>query len=129
MDWRTHRRSAYNYSAIAAAAYKQLIQTLNARYILTSYSSDGTIPLTEMLSANIDRGDVTIEMKGYKRYRVSSQRYSEKPMNVEFVLVLDTHKKASVTAEELRYKILNAEGSVIKKHSESSAAGQISFKI
>ena len=32
-------------------------------------------------------------MQGYKRYRVSSQRFSQKPMNVEFVLVLDTHRR------------------------------------
>src|SRR5690606_4654466 len=86
LDWRTERRSAYNYANEAAQAYARLLQTLNARFILTSYSTDGFIPLEKILEANIHRGHVRIEMKGYKRYRVSSQRFSHKPMNVEFVV-------------------------------------------
>jgi adenine-specific DNA-methyltransferase len=118
MDWRTERRSAYNHSADASSAYRRLIQTLNARYILTSYSTDGTIPLEKLLSANAERGHVGIEMKGYKRYRVSSQRFSEKPMNVEFIIVLDTHSKSSATVEELQHSILSAEQSVLNDHPE-----------
>src|SRR5438552_10247727 len=48
-DWRTERRSAYNYST-ALEAYELLIHTINARYILTSYSTDGNIPLLGMLT-------------------------------------------------------------------------------
>ena len=48
-DWRTARRSAYNYRREAAAAYARLLQTINARRILTSYSTDGTIPLADLL--------------------------------------------------------------------------------
>ncbi len=36
-------------------------------------------------------------MQGYKRYRVSAQRFSQKPMNVEFVLVIDTRRKSDVS--------------------------------
>ena len=45
LDWRTERRSAYNYREEASAAYRRLLDAINARYILTSYSTDGTIPL------------------------------------------------------------------------------------
>jgi len=48
-DWRTERRSAYNYKGAAETAYRRLIATLNARFILTSYSTDGIIPLEAIL--------------------------------------------------------------------------------
>jgi adenine-specific DNA-methyltransferase len=55
-------------------------------------------------------------MKGYKRYRVSSQRFSDKPMNVEFVVVLDTHRKSDVSVDEMRNSIITKEESVLNGH-------------
>ena len=95
-DWRTQRRSAYNYKDEASRAYDRLLDTIRARYILTSYSTDGMIPLESLLRSATGRGHVSVVMQGYKRYRVSSQRFSRKPMNVEFVLVVDTHRKSDV---------------------------------
>jgi adenine-specific DNA-methyltransferase len=118
LDWRTERRSAYNYREEASTAYQRLLDAINARYILTSYSTDGTIPLNAMLQANVARGLVSLVMQGYKRYRVSSQRFSKKPMNVEFVLVLDTHGKCKTSAEELRETIEKCEEKVLCAHSE-----------
>ena len=117
-DWRTERRSAYNYHSEAANAYRRLLQTLDARYILTSYSTDGTIPLGEMLLANIARGHVRIEMRGYKRYRVSSQRFSRKPMNVELVIIVDTRRESDVSADQLMEAVQSAEDSVLRNHRE-----------
>ena len=118
LDWRTERRSAYNYAEEAARAYAKLVHTLNSRFILTSYSTDGFIPLEKMLEANISRGHVRIEMRGYKRYRVSSQRFSDKPMNVEFVIVLDTHRESDVTVDELHRSVTAKEESVLSGHKE-----------
>ncbi len=78
---------------------------VKARYILTSYSTDGTIPLERLLQCNVERGRVSVVMQGYKRYRVSSQRFSKKPMNVEFVLVVDTHRKSQTSADDLEATI------------------------
>ncbi|MEN6459483.1 MAG: DNA adenine methylase [Thermoguttaceae bacterium] len=116
LDWRTERRSAYNHREEATAAYRRLLATINARYILTSYSTDGTIPLQELLEANVERGHVSIEMQGYKRYRVSSQRFSQKPMNVEFVLIVDTHEKATMSANKLATLVRQCETSVLRAH-------------
>ena len=118
LDWRTERRSAYNYREEAGVAYRRLIGAINARYILTSYSTDGTIPLDALLLTNVARGQVSVVMQGYKRYRVSSQRFSKKPMNVEFVLVVDTHRKGKTSAEELRERIERHENAVLQSHSE-----------
>jgi adenine-specific DNA-methyltransferase len=125
LDWRTERRSAYNYKEEAAAAYRRLLHAANARYILTSYSTDGTIPLDAMLQDNVNRGHVSLVMQGYKRYRVSSQRFSKKPMNVEFVLVLDTHGKSKKSAAELREAIERHESTVLKAHPEILSSSPI----
>ena len=109
-DWRTERRSPYNHRAEAAKAYDDLLRSLGARYVLTSYSTDGLIPLASLIASNIERGHVDIVMQQYKRYRVSSQRFSLKPINVEFVLITDTtrlHRGPGV--EQIRDQILQAE--------------------
>lgn len=129
LDWRTERRSPYNYTDEAAKAYAKLVQTLNSRFILTSYSTDGFIPLENMLEANIMRGHVRVEMKGYKRYRVSSQRFSNKPMNVEFVVVLDTHKASDVSIDELHHSVTAKETSVLNGHKEYATQKQVQLAL
>jgi adenine-specific DNA-methyltransferase len=118
-DWRTERRSAYNYKEEAARAYRQLLATINARYILTSYSTDGMIPLEDLLRSNVERGYVSIVMQGYKRYRVSTQRFSKKPMNVEVILVLDARRKGDMSVEQLEAVIREHETQVLESHPEN----------
>ena len=76
------------------------------------------IPLEELLRSNVERGHVSIEMQGYKRYRVSAQRFSKKPMNVEFVLIVDTHRRGEVSVDELRAAIDEYEQQVLTAHPE-----------
>ena len=121
-DWRTLRRSPYNYRDEATKAYRRLVHSLNARYILTSYSTDGFIPMRALIAANAERGHVSVLSKPYKRYRVSSTRFSLKPMNVEFVIVLDTHREGSVSVEELERGVLDSEQGAIAAHPETRAS-------
>jgi adenine-specific DNA-methyltransferase len=89
LDWRTARRSAYNSRASATQALDQLLETVRARHILISYSTDGLIPLELLVDAACRRGVTVALTSRYKRYRVSSQRYSSRGHNVEFVLAID----------------------------------------
>jgi adenine-specific DNA-methyltransferase len=58
-------------------------------------------------------------LKGYKRYRVSTQRFSKKPMNVEFVLVTEAGLRGSSgTRAELVAAIREAEAKVLESHPE-----------
>jgi adenine-specific DNA-methyltransferase len=102
-DWRNERRSAYNYRHQATEAYQKLLCQLknNAAWVATSYSTDGTIPLKDMIEANCAIGDVRVFTQPYKRYRVSSQRYSERSYNVEFVILTEIGKKPSLSADQL----------------------------
>jgi adenine-specific DNA-methyltransferase len=122
LDWRAERRSAYNYRAEAVAAYRALLDKLPARWVLTSYSTDGTVALEDLVAANCERGATDVVMRGYKRYRVSSQRFSEKPMNVEFVLATQKGVKGGAKAEAILAKIRGAEESVLAAHAENGGA-------
>ncbi len=64
----------YNSSKHAKDAYEKLLSTINARYILTSYSTDGNIEPKDLLMANLERGKVTLLTQDVPRYRVSKQR-------------------------------------------------------
>ncbi|MDQ2925693.1 MAG: hypothetical protein M3R43_09095, partial [Acidobacteriota bacterium] len=50
-----------------------------------------------------------------------SQRFSDKPMNVEFVLLTDTSRPASRSTESYVDEILELEGSVIASHAETTS--------
>lgn len=91
-DWRTERRSAYNYKDEAINAIEKLIKTINANYILLSYSTDGHMDLKDILEIFANNGKLSMVTKPYKRYRVSTPRMSEKPYNIESVLILDKNK-------------------------------------
>ena len=94
-DWRTERKSAYNYKSEATESLEKLIKTINADCVLLSYSTDGHMNLKDVLEIFADNGKLSMVSKPYKRYRVSTQRMSEKPYNVETVLILDKNRTSS----------------------------------
>jgi adenine-specific DNA-methyltransferase len=120
-DWRTERRSAYNNASQAPVEYARLVSALNARFLCTSYSTDGFIPLRSMMEANFSRGDVRLFQQSYKRYRVSAQRFSRKPLNVEFVLLTDTTRRATRSADSYLDEIASAEQHAVATHPEVAA--------
>ncbi|CAI3932027.1 DNA adenine methylase [Commensalibacter papalotli (ex Botero et al. 2024)] len=104
-DWRTERKSAYNVRKQATQAYQKLLETLPTQWIATSYSTDGFINLDDMIRQNCEIGELRVFAKSYKRYRVSSQRYSTKARNIEFVLLTKVGKHKQQSACELVDKI------------------------
>ena len=110
-DWRTERRSPYNTARQALPAFRQLIQRLDARWILVSYSTDGNISIRGLLRSLAERGAVSVLTQTYKRYRVSTPRMSPKAYNVEFLAVVDTDGPCSVgQVDELVNRIMRQEG-------------------
>lgn len=99
-DWRTDRRSPYNSAGQALPALRKLLSSIDARWIVVSYSTDGNMPLADLIGALCERGGITVFTERYKRYRVSTPRYSPRSHNVEFVAVVDTSKKASLARVE-----------------------------
>ena len=120
-DWRTARRSAYNH-ATALAAYRTLLQTTDAQHILTSYSTDGNIPLERLLQAAAERGKISCLTHSYKRYRVSSQRMSPRPRNVEFILSIDTARQSGTDAAERVEEMIRAQEAAASAVPDGAAA-------
>ena len=87
-DWK-QRRSAFNARGSALAAFASVMKTLPARHVLISYSTDGMIPLPQLLAESAEHGAVRTFHRSYKRYRTSPTRPSPRPHNVEFVLHVD----------------------------------------
>jgi adenine-specific DNA-methyltransferase len=106
-DWRTERRSPFNHANQAQAAFEHMIDSVEGRHLLISYSTEGNVPLEFFLNTLAARGSLSIVAKQYKRYRVSPTRPSAKPRNTEFVAIVDTSAsgrphEAEQAAKELR---------------------------
>ncbi|MBD51628.1 MAG: DNA methyltransferase [Euryarchaeota archaeon] len=110
LDWRTDRRSAYNSQRRAAQEFQELIDNITAKFILTSYSTDGNIPLEEMMNILGSKGSLSVVKREYVRYRVSPTRLSPKPRNVEFVVITNTAEKAA--SKEIINKIVTEISSI-----------------
>ena len=91
LDWRTERRSAYNSHKTSAQEFQELINNISAKFILTSYSTEGNISLEKMMEILGRKGSLRVVKREYVRYRVSPTRPSPKPKNVEFVVIVDTN--------------------------------------
>ena len=128
-DW-TERRSPYNHRRAAAEAFEGVLDAAleaGTRHVLVSYSTDGMIPLPRLVTACAERGEVDFLKAPYKRYRVSPTRPSRKPLNVEFVLVLDLRRRPSDparTAEAIVDGLLRAEAQALAEHREGPGSGQ-----
>jgi len=113
-DWRLLRRSAYNYRKEASAAYQKLLNTVPlGSWVATSYSTDGLINLRSLIRANHNIGNVQVFTSAYKRYRVSTQRHSPKPMNIEFVLLTKIGEKPQSSVDALAKFILRQEADIL----------------
>lgn len=117
-DWRTERRSPYNSGRQAAGAFATLIAGLDTRWIAISYSTDGNIPVLDLAGAACTRGATRAFIQPYKRYRVSAQRFSRKPVNAEFVLLIDTLRAHEGSADAICDAIFQAEHEALRNHPE-----------
>ena len=93
-DW-SARRSTFCSRGAAAGAWERLLSRCRARFLVVSYSSDGAVPLPDLVALLSGRGSVTPVLQHYKRYRVSTQRYSPRGYNVEAAFVVDTLRPGS----------------------------------
>ncbi|MDO4223024.1 MAG: DNA adenine methylase [Acinetobacter sp.] len=106
--WRKERSSRYNSSKHAKKAYEKLLETINARYILTSYSTDGNISAEDILAANLKRGRITLLTQDVPRYRVSNQRKSERSRVLEYIVITDTTAKSGPPIHQLLRQLFHS---------------------
>lgn len=103
-DW-IETRSPYCYKKKAVAAFEKLIENIDAKRILISYSTDGIIPFEEMQKICMKKGDVTLVTNEYTTYRGGKQSNNRQNTNIEFILCINTEKKASSESLEEIEKI------------------------
>ena len=122
-DWRTERRSPFNYRGEAEQAFTSLFHHLDAHYILASYSTEGLMSLESLLSLALAKGHTELLCYAHKRYRVSNTRASHKPMIVEFILIINTHKKhRGLALEILCSQIRQAEQAALLDYEQQHTA-------
>ena len=124
-DWRSERRSAYNHHNQAVSEFEELVSDIDSRFILTSYSTEGNMPVEEVLRILGSRGSVQVVRQEYTRYRVSAQRPSPRPRNIEFVVVVDTegNPEASSSLSEI-VSDLQRRDAAIPESDDETAEGQ-----
>lgn len=93
-DW-VQTKSRYCYRDSAAGAFGDLIARIRADFILISYSTEGIIPFPLMREICEEKGAVTIVTNQYIKYRGGKQSISRLNKNIEFVLIIDTHKNGN----------------------------------
>ena len=96
-DWKD-TRSDYCYRDTAASAFSDLLQNLNARNILISYSTDGIIPFEQMKEICRRKGKLNIVTNQYTKYRGGKQSNSRLNTNIEFILSIDTERHTSASS-------------------------------
>lgn len=92
-DW-VKTRSDYCYKDKALKPFEDLIESINAKSILISYSTEGTIPFDRMISICAERGKISLVTDEYVKYRGGRQSLYRLNNNVEFVVIVDTTQKS-----------------------------------
>lgn len=93
-DW-IKTRSSYCYRESAISSFSDLIENLDAKHILISYSTDGIIPFEVMKDICTKKGQISIVTNEYTKYRGGKQSNSRLNTNIEFILVVDSQKKST----------------------------------
>ncbi len=86
-DW-VKTKSNYCYQDSAVSSFQDLIENLDARHILISYSTDGIIPFDVMKDICAQKGKISIVTNGYTKYRGGKQSNNRLNTNIEFILTI-----------------------------------------
>ena len=88
-DW-IKTKSAYCYKGRAEAAFRDVMNKLDAGRILISYSNDGLVPFETMMDICESKGQISLVSNEYTKFRGGRQSNSRLHSNIEFVMVIDS---------------------------------------
>ena len=91
-DW-VKTRSDYCYQEPAVSSFRDLMDNIDARHILISYSTDGIIPFEVMKDLCAKRGDISLVTNEYTTFRGGRQSNSRRISNIEFIMIVHTERK------------------------------------
>ena len=104
-DW-ILTKSPYCYKTTAAESFAELLENIDAHYILVSYSTDGIIPFDEMKRLCMKKGAVSIVTNEYTTFRGGKQSITKEVSNIEFILAIDTEKKSTAKSDAVIESVL-----------------------
>ncbi len=88
-DW-VKTKSAFCYKDSALRDFSTMVERVNAKYLLVSYSTEGIISVEDMCRILAAKGKIGVVTSGYVRFRGGRQSNTTKNKNIEFVLMVDT---------------------------------------
>jgi adenine-specific DNA-methyltransferase len=91
-DW-VKTRSRYCYRDRAPAAFAELLDQLDARYLMVSYSTEGIIPFEELIDICARHGQVRILTGEHVKYPGGRQSIHRLSHNIEFLILTDRSAK------------------------------------
>jgi adenine-specific DNA-methyltransferase len=92
-DW-VQTRSPYCRRATALPALLELLEAVDCRWLVLSYNTEGIIPFEQLLDALSSQGRLELKGNDSVKYRGGRQSITRQVHNLEFVLVVDRHRKA-----------------------------------
>lgn len=114
-DWKL-TRSPYCSRASALPALSALLDSVDARYIVLSYNTEGIIPFEELVELLCRHGRVDLFGSDYTVYRGGKQSLARKTSNVEFALVLErgARNASSSSTRFRRFRIEREIGTLLR---------------
>ncbi len=97
-DW-TNTRSEYCYKDRAEVAFKNMINSIDAKHIMVSYSTDGIINYDNFIDILTSRGDLSIATKEHTKYPGGKRSTVNKTKNIEYLFIVNTNKKAKAKSK------------------------------
>jgi adenine-specific DNA-methyltransferase len=91
-DW-SETRSAFCYRDSGPRAFADLLDAIDARYIVLSYNSEGIVPLEELVDILAPHGRLELVTRDYVTYRGGRQSMQRATNNAELAFVL--HRRES----------------------------------
>lgn len=99
-DW-VKTKSPYCYKESAPEAFRMLLSSIDCRYLMVSYNTEGIIPFGELTDMLASQGRLDLFTSDYIKYKGGKQSISRKVNNLEFLLVVD-RKRSSNQASQAR---------------------------
>lgn len=122
-DW-DRTRSDFCSKRRAESAFREVLNAVDARFLVLSYSSDGIVPVDQIVDMLSERGDVELFATDYTQYRGGRQSISRATSNVEFALAVTTRERYGRAAQSAAAPRASAAGEVNANGAAAAASGR-----
>ena len=106
-DW-IKTKSDYCYKKTAKTSLVNLLENINAKHIVMSYSTDGIIEFDDLISILENKGSLKILTSEYTKYRGAKRSVVNKTKNIEYLFVVDTKKTKIKNNNHLKIKYIES---------------------